>query len=87
VIDSVRSLHEKTPDDDWFSLAVCSDGNPYGIAEDLIFSFPCRSTGKEDFEIVPDVAWDPFLKEKIKVTEKELLEEKVLVEELLAKKV
>ncbi|NGX58431.1 MAG: malate dehydrogenase [Chlamydiae bacterium] len=87
VIDSVRCLHEETPEDDWFSLGVCSDGNPYGIAEDLIFSFPCRSRGEGDYEIVPDIPWDSFLKEKIQLTEKELLEEKALIEEMLAKKV
>jgi len=87
VLDSIRSLHEKTPNGDWFSLAVCSDGNPYGIADDLIFSFPCVSRGKGDFEIVPNVPWDAFLQEKITQTEQELLEEKRLIEELLAKKV
>ncbi len=87
IIDSFQSLHEATPAGDWFSLAVCSDGNPYGIAEDLIFSFPCRSDGAGGYEIVPNVPWDDFLKGKIKATEKELLEEKSLVEELLTKKV
>jgi len=87
IIDSIHSLHAKTPPDDYFSLAVCSDGNKYGIAEDLIFSFPCRSSGKEDYEVVSDVSWDDFLKEKIKLTEKELLEERAMVEDLMAKKV
>jgi malate dehydrogenase len=86
-IDSIQSLHEETSEGDWFSLAVCSDGNPYGIVEDLIFSFPCRSDGDGGYEIVPDVYWDDFLKEKIKETEKELLKEKSEVEELLTKKV
>jgi len=87
VIDSINSLHTKTPNEDYFSLAVCSDGNPYGIAEDLIFSFPCRSSGKGDYEIVSEVPWDGFLKERIKLTEQELLEERAMVEDLMAKKV
>ncbi len=87
VIDSIQSLTSKTPEGDWFSLAVCSDGNPYGIAEDLIFSFPCRSSGDGRYEIVPDVPWDSFLKEKIKASEKELVEEKEAIQDLLAKKV
>lgn len=87
VIDSVRALYERTAEDDWFSLAVCSDGNPYGISDDLIFSFPCRSRGHGDYEIVSDVPWDDFLREKIRLSEAELLEEKGLIEDLLAKKV
>lgn len=82
-IDVVRSLETPTPEGDWFSSGVCSDGNSYGIHEDLIFSFPCRSKGDGSYEIVKDVPWDDFLKEKILASEKELLEEKEMVSQLL----
>lgn len=84
-IDAVKALVTPTPEGQWFSSGVCSDGNPYGIADNLIFSFPCRSKGNGDYEIVADVPWDPFLKEKIGLSEKELLEERELVNHLLEK--
>src|ERR1700712_4918060 len=42
IIDTVLSLTSKTPDNDWTSVAVCSDGS-YGVGEGLIGSFPIRS--------------------------------------------
>lgn len=75
-IDSIRSLLTPTPADDWFSVGLCSTGNPYGIDENLIFSFPCRSKGNGQIEIVKDLDFDPFLKEMVKKTEKELIEER-----------
>jgi malate dehydrogenase len=77
-IDAIRSLVNPTPPGQWFSSAVCTDGNPYGIEEDLIFSMPCRSKGDGDYEIIADVPWNDFLTEKIRESEKELLEEKGL---------
>lgn len=82
-IDSIRSLVFPTQGGDWFSIGLCSDGNPYGIQEGLIFSFPCRSLGDGKIEIVKNVPLDPFLKAKIALTEKELLEERQLVAHLL----
>lgn len=75
-IDSIHSLMQPTPSDDWFSVGMYSSGNPYGIDEDLIFSFPCRSSGNGQIEIVSDLQWDPFLKERIALTEKELQDER-----------
>jgi len=75
VVDAMRSLYMPTPEDDWFSSAVCSDENPYGIHEGLIFGFPCRSKGDGNYEIVPGLKWDDYIRDKIEKTEKELLEE------------
>jgi len=84
-IDAVKSIISPTPKENWFSSGVCSDGNSYGIPEDLVFSFPCRSEGKGDYQIVSDIPWNDFLKERIAATVKELQEEKELVKELLKK--
>ena len=83
VIDSIRSLMLPTPEGEWFSVGLCTDRNPYGIEKDLIFSFPCRSKGNGKVEIVSGAAWDPFLKELILKTEKELIEERALIAHLL----
>ena len=82
-IDAIRSLLEPTLEGEWFSMGLLSDGNPYGIQSHLIFSFPCRSKGEGQIEIVPEIEWTPFIREKIEATEKELLEEREAIQELL----
>ncbi len=81
ILGAMRSLLE--PAHEPFSSCVYSNGNPYGIADDLVFSFPCRSKGHGDFEIVSGLHIDPFLKEKIALSQKELMEERDLIRHLL----
>ncbi len=78
--DTVRSLSYPTPEGDWTSVAVCSDGS-YGIEKGLMFSFPVRSTGS-GWEIVQGVPVNEFSQAKIKATEDELREERAAVQEL-----
>ena len=80
ILDSVYALNNKGPT---FSSCICSDGNSYGISEGLIFSFPCKMTSPGKVEIVQGFEIDPFLKEKLAATEKELLEERDAVAHLL----
>ena len=78
-LDAARALYQVTPANDWHSMAVLSDGNPYGIADGLIFSFPCRFDGKGNWTLVRDLPWDEFLKSRMMATEAELLEERKAV--------
>lgn len=78
-IDAIKSIYTPTPVGQWFSSGVYSAGNGYGIDENLIYSFPCRSKGEGDYEIVEGLQWNDFLKERIILSEKELLEERSLV--------
>lgn len=80
-IDTVRSLTNPTPEGDWNSVCVASDGS-YGTKEGLITSFPIRSDG-ENWEIVQDVPINDFAREKIDVSINELAEERSLVSDLL----
>lgn len=82
-LEGMKSLVVPTPDGEWFSCALLSDGNPYGIQEGLVFSFPCRSKGEGKVEIVKNVPLDDFLKSKIALTEQELLEERDLIAGLI----
>jgi malate dehydrogenase len=82
-VNTVYKLSHPTPDGDWFSVAVLSDGS-YGIEKGLIFSYPIRSNGT-DFEIVQHVPLNDFSRAKITATENELKEEKSLVADLLPK--
>jgi malate dehydrogenase len=83
VVDTVRCLTTPTPQGDFFSVAVCSDGS-YGIEKGLIFSYPICSDGK-GWEIVQGVPVNDFSRAKITGTENEMKEEKSLVSELLPK--
>ncbi len=75
-IDAAKSLLFPT---DWCSMGIYSKGNPYGIDEDLIFSFPCKSHGNGKLEIIQGLEIDPFIKQKIALTEKELQDERSFV--------
>ena len=77
-LDSIRDWVVKTPKDDWYSAGVYSENNPYGIDGDLFFSFALQNT-----EIVKDLQFDDDLIEKIKATEKELIEERNAVKRFL----
>lgn len=83
-IDSIRSLVFPTKEGEWFSVGLLSDGNPYGISDGVLFSFPCRSKGHGIVEIVPNVPWDPGIEKRIRLSEKELLEERDLISDLLS---
>ena len=83
IIDHVRSLVQKTPGDDWVSLAVVSDGS-YGIPQGIVSSFPCRSHGDGGFEIVQGIALNEFAQAKIDATIAELGREREIVKDLLA---
>lgn len=76
IIDAVKALVEPTKKGDWFSTAVSTDGNHYGIQEGLIFSFPCTSRGDGNYAIVEGLKWNEDLERKIRLSEAELLEER-----------
>ncbi|KAM1285207.1 hypothetical protein ACFX2I_028008 [Malus domestica] len=80
--DAMKSLVTPTPEGDWFSSAVYTNGNPYGIAEDLVFSMPCRSKGDGDYELVKDIQFDDYLRKRIAKSEAELQAEKRCVAHL-----
>jgi malate dehydrogenase len=80
-VDTVWSLVSPTPEGDWHSVAVCSDGS-YGVEKGLISSFPIRTAG-HGWEIVQNVSLNDFSRRKIDASVNELKEEKVLVAELL----
>ena len=84
VIDSVRSILESTPAQDWHSVCLCSDGS-YGVEKNLICSFPVRSDGRK-LSIVQGVPINEFSRAKIEATVNELKEEKSMVSELLPRK-
>lgn len=81
-VDTVRSLVTTTPEGDWHSVAVCSDGS-YGIEAGLMASFPIRTKADGTWEIVQGLPIDAFSQEKINTTINELKEERDAVAGLL----
>jgi malate dehydrogenase len=63
-----------TPDGDWISMAVRSDGS-YGVPEGLVSSFPVTTRGG-DWEIVPGLEIDDFSRTRIDASVAELAEER-----------
>ena len=80
-IGHMRSWALGTEGDDWVSMGVYSDGS-YGIAEGLIYSFPCRCCNG-DWVIVQDADINDFSRAKMQATEQELVEERDAVAHLL----
>jgi malate dehydrogenase len=82
IVDTVFSLINETPGNDWHSVAVCSDGS-YDVETGLISSFPVRvRVGK--WEIVQGLPINDFSRDKIDKSVAELKEEKSLVSELIS---
>jgi len=79
-IDHVHDWVNGTPEGDWVSMAVTSDGS-YGVAEGIISSFPCRTAGGE-YEIVQGLDVPAFSQQRIDKTVEELVGERDAVQKL-----
>ncbi len=82
IVGTVMSLTTQGSDDDWNSVAVCSDGS-YGTQSGLITSFPVRSDG-DKWEIVQGLPVNDYSRTKIDASVAELAEEHSMVSELLS---
>jgi malate dehydrogenase len=76
-IDSARTWRNGTPDGDWVSMAVCSDGS-YGVGEGLMSSFPVTISGGE-WSIVQGLEINEFSRQRIDKSVAELEEEREAV--------
>jgi len=79
-IDHVHDWVNGTPDGDWVSMAIPSDGS-YGVPEGLISGFPVTCSGGE-YSVVEGLEIDDFSRARIDATAKELAEERDAVSEL-----
>jgi len=73
-IDHVRDWVNETPEGDWISMAISSDGS-YGVEEGLISSFPVTTSGGE-YRVVEGLEISPFSQERIDKTVDELKSER-----------
>lgn len=79
-IEHMRDWVKGTPEGDWVSMAVPSDGS-YGVAEGVISSFPCV-VADGAYQIVQGLEIDDFSRGKIDASVAELLDEQAAVKEL-----
>jgi malate dehydrogenase len=77
-----RLLFGGTPEGEWTSMAVVSDGS-YGVPEGLVSSFPVRCPGDGTWEIVKDLSFNDWGKERFEKTVNELIGERDVVGDLL----
>jgi malate dehydrogenase len=79
-VDAARDWLLGTPDGNWASMAVVSDGS-YGVPEGLISSFPVTTKGG-NWTIVSGLEIDDFSRARIDKSTAELAEERSAVTEL-----
>jgi malate dehydrogenase len=79
-IDHVHDWVLGTPDGDWVSMSIPSDGS-YGVDEGVISSFPVTCSGGS-YEIVQDLEINDFSRSRIEATVNELKEERDAVKKL-----
>ena len=79
-IDHVRDWVLGSPDGDWVSMGVPSDGS-YGVEEGIVSSFPC-TTDDGKWSIVQGLEIDDFSRSRIDASVAELVEERDAVKGL-----
>lgn len=81
IIDASKSLFADQGHP--FCTAVIGKNNPYQIDSDLVFSYPCIALGGGYYQIRPGFIFDEIMEERIKKTQRELIEEMNQVRHLL----
>ena len=79
-VDHMRDWVLGTPEDDWVSMSVPSDGS-YGVPEGLMSSFACTVSGGR-YQIVEGLEINDFSRGKIDASVAELIEERDAVRTL-----
>ena len=80
-MDHVRNWVYGTPEGDWVSMGLPSDGS-YGIPEGVIYGYPATCSGGK-YQIVPGLEVSEFSKARMQATLKELEEERDSIKHLL----
>jgi malate dehydrogenase len=80
-LDHIRDWTLGTPDGDWVSMGVPSDGS-YGIPQGVIYSYPVTCKGGR-YSIVQGLSVNDFSREKMLATHRELCEERDGVKDLI----
>jgi malate dehydrogenase len=79
-IDHVRDWVRGTPEGDWVSMGIPSDGS-YGVDEGLISGFPVTCSGGS-YQVVQGLDLDDFSRSKVEATVNELKDERETIKRL-----
>jgi len=74
--DHMRDWWFGTPEGEWVSMGVPSDGSLYGIPAGIIYSVPVRIKADHSWEVVQGLEVSDFARGKMDATATELVEEK-----------
>ncbi|XP_072513857.1 malate dehydrogenase 1Aa, NAD (soluble) isoform X1 [Salminus brasiliensis] len=75
ICDHMRDIWFGTPDGEFVSMGVYSSGNSYGVADDLMYSFPVVIKNKS-WKVVDGLAINDFSRGKMDATAAELIDER-----------
>jgi len=81
-VSAMGALTGQFQDNSLVSMPIYSKDNPYGIDDDLLFSFPCR-THANGLKIDPSIHPSEKLWKEVLLSEKELIEERDAIRHLL----
>ena len=79
-IDHVNTWVNGTPQGDWVTIGIPSDGS-YGVEEGVFCGFPCTCSDGS-YEVVQGLEIDSFSRQRIDASASELKEEQAAVEQL-----
>ncbi|MBV9604886.1 MAG: malate dehydrogenase [Solirubrobacterales bacterium] len=79
-VDHVRDWVLGTPDGDWVSMGIPSDGS-YGVDEGLICGFPVKCAGGA-YEVVQGLELNDFSRERLQTSVNELRDERETIKRL-----
>ncbi|KAJ8405121.1 hypothetical protein AAFF_G00330420 [Aldrovandia affinis] len=75
ICDHMRDIWTGTPEGEFISMGIYSSRNPYGVPDDLIYSFPVVIKDKS-WKIVEGLEINDFSRGKLDATAAELVEER-----------
>ncbi len=83
IVNHIQTVLGITAGDDWTSAAIRSDGNPYGVPDGLVYSFPLRVTAPGAYQMITGLDVSTYARDRLRITTEELQEERDAILELL----
>lgn len=78
IVDHIHDWWFGTKDDEYTSMSILSDNNPYGIEKGIFFSFPCIIKDSK-IQIVRNLNLSEEDMKHLKTCEQELVDEENLI--------
>lgn len=82
-LDLMKNFYHPSPEGEFFSSAILTNGEWYNLPKNLVFSLPLRSKGLGEYEVVDNIQLSEFAQKKISESSQELQRERELISDLL----